>query len=258
MNNICGVVILYYPPKEVEKNISTYIESLDRLYIINNSKTEIPKHSKIQILYNGENIGVAKALNLALKEAKKDGFKYLFTFDQDSYFYNNDINIFLENFLRCKSKNKNIAIFSPIHNPKFIEPKFQEVDFVMTSANLVNIDIALEIGGYREDFFIDEIDHEFCFRLKKNRYKIVQDKTIAISHKLGNKGIYPSKRLYYMLRNYLYLRKEYQNEEKEFFKKRDKYLIKFFLKHLILNIFNLKMVIKSIVDYKKGKKGELK
>ena len=215
-SKLCGVVILYKPNyKEIYDNIYTYAKNLKTLYIIGNSLIKddfllkLQKLSSIILLHNGENLGISKALNMVLKEAISDGFEWILTMDQDTSFNKNDFSKYLANF--NKVNKLELMIYAPIHNKKFLNDYYQEESYVMTSANILNIKKAISINGFDENLFIDEVDHEFCFKTLKNKYKIFQDYRIAVNHHLGNKldnkvTIYSSTRLYYMLRNYLYLK----------------------------------------------------
>lgn len=272
-NDLVGVVILYNPNyEEILKNISSYIKQLTKLYIISNSKIEKLFLDKINYLYKNIeflknddfNIGIAKSLNIALEKAKENNYQWILTMDQDSFFENDDFNLFVNDFKNTNKKN--LLIYSPIHNKKFISNKIIDVKFVMTSANILNIDKAIKINGFDENLFIDDVDHEFCFRASEKQYKIQQNTKIAINHSLGNKlenniTIYPAQRLYYMSRNFLYLRNKYQYKQKDFLKKRKRYLIKFFIKHLFYSserLRCLKMILLGIKDYKIGKLGKFK
>ena len=156
-------------------------------------------------------------------------------------------------------------IYSPLHNSRFLieEIKNQNKDYVMASGNLINIDNALKIEGFNNHLFIDEVDHEFCIRTRIEGYKILQNQQISVNHELGEKKyfctLYPPIRLYYMIRNYLYIRKKYLNLEKGFLKKRDSYLFKFFIKNLIFSSAKyhcIKMLFLGILDFKYSKMGK--
>lgn len=78
---LAGVVILYHPDDSVIMNISTYIEELDVLYVLDNS--EIPAEaiaSKIKEFPNAhyvafrDNMGISYALNYALKQCTELSF----------------------------------------------------------------------------------------------------------------------------------------------------------------------------------------
>ena len=135
----------------------------------------------------------------------------------------------------------------------------------MTSGNILNVEKALSINGFDENLFIDEVDHEFCFRTTENRYTILQDYRIAINHTLGiktKKGItlYAPIRLYYMIRNYLYLKNKYYKVHRDFFEKRERYLLKFYIKQFIFSkerFKAIKMTYLGISDYKRNKFGRV-
>ncbi len=276
MEKIAAVVVLFNPNYSVFDNITTYLDNIHSLYIVDNSPVKhglckkILVFRNVKVIHSGENIGMAKALNLALKYAYKDNYKWLMTLDQDTSFSPKEMNMFLESFYNI-SKIKT-ALVSPLHNQKFIktnlENPFIEKEYVMTSANIVNVSIAKKLGGYDEKLFIDEVDHEFCFRLKENSYIILQNCSIAVNHALGSKNkihtnitIYDPIRLYYMTRNYLYLKKKYYHQHQQFFKQRDGYLLKFFRNQLFYGknpLKNIRMIFRGILDYKNNQFGEFR
>lgn len=270
-----AVVVLYHPEECVFENVSTYINHVNTLYVIDNSTSEhsllnrLTAFNNVEILHSGSNLGVAKGLNIALEKASSEQMSWLMTFDQDTSYKANDIDIFIQSFNTLK--NDKIAMVSPLHNHELIinntEEPFVDKVYVMTSANIVNVSIAQKVGGYDEKLFIDEVDHEFCFRLKDNGYAILENTTIAVNHTLGTRykdnskiKLYDPIRLYYMMRNYLYLKEKYHSKQTLFFKKRDKYLLKFFANQILYGkqrFQNLKMIFKGIRDYKNHKYGKL-
>ena len=67
----------------------------------------------------------------------------------------------------------------------------------MTSGNLLNLDIFNKIGPFREDFFIDYVDNEYCLKLNTYGYRIIQIKDAFLHHNLG----YQNKHSYFGLKN---------------------------------------------------------
>jgi rhamnosyltransferase len=262
-SSIVALVVLYKPSKECYNHILTYINSIDMLYIIDNSPSpslllqKLKIHKNTTILSTNENLGIAKAYNIALAEASSESYQWLMTMDQDSFFRDSDIDIFIEYFL--KTDTKALAIYSPLHNKKFISKGIDlEPETVMSSGNIVSISKALSIEGFDERLFIDEVDHDFCMRLKLHNYKIIQNQRIAISHHLGTTiqnsphKKYSATRLYYMARNYLYIYHKHKTNYPSFFKNRSKYLLKFFIKQIIFQsnkYKRIKMIGLGIKDY---------
>lgn len=274
---IAGIVTLYNPTDDDINNISTYINEIDKLYIIDNTEgtsneDRIPKNKKIEYIFNNENIGVASALNLGAKLAIKDGFNWLLTNDQDTSFKKGVIDKMKSVILN--ENTKDIGIITPWHNTRLlIEKPKEEYDYpfdVMTSGNIINLDIWKKIGGFKDWLFIDGIDIEYCMNLHLNGYKILRINTIEIDHnlgdifykKIGKKNFFCSNhvpiRRYYIMRNYHYICDIYKNElPKEFMKLLDQsYNIKCTLLFEKNKIKKLKMYLRGYLDYKKGIKGK--
>lgn len=277
MCKIAAVVILYHPNQNVFDNIKTYINKIDFIYIVDNSDypdkanitlEKIKLFENYMLIHSGQNIGIAKALNLALHHAKEDKYSWLMTMDQDTSFEYKQQQKYFKDFYTIDTTN--VAIISPLHNRKFLNSTlnpnpFVSKEYVMTSANIVNVNLALNVGGYDENLFIDEVDHAFCFTLQKSQYTILENQTVFVHHELGTPykknsdiKLYPPIRLYYMSRNYLYLRKKYKILHKSFFKHRDIYLIKFFIKQVLYSSKkrkHIRMLYWGIKDYTKKSMG---
>ena len=271
-----GVVVLYNPNiQEIINNISSYISMLDKLYLIDNSeKTNYKQLEKFlknkqnsEYIWLEENRGIAKALNIGKNKAIKEGADYFLTMDQDSSFKNNFekiINWVLENEKRMEE----IAIVSPLHNIKKerIEKKntIEEKEIVMTSGNIMNLKLIKEIGDFNEEFFIDEVDHEMCYRVREKGYKVVCLNSIKLNHRLGDlKNCY-----FFMLTNHNYIRKYYMTRNKLFMikkfpKLKKKYLagiFKDFIKIIFFEkdkIRKIKYFFRGIRDFYKNKTGKL-
>ena len=271
MPKIAAVVLLFKPGEEVLSHVESYKRSVEHLYIVDNTEedalsTDVCENlllaPQTTLIHSSENIGIAKAYNLVLLQAKKDGYAWLLTMDQDSFFDHEALKIYLQHFTLLNKQN--VALVSPLHNPKFVNSSLSEpyikCETVLSSGNLVNVDAALDAGSFDERLFIDEVDHAFCFELQCHRYKILQDQTVYLNHMLGktfskrgNIKLYPPLRIYYMLRNYLYLKQDYLSEFPNFFEERDWYLFKFFMKQLLFSkerISHLKMMKRGYKDYK--------
>lgn len=213
---IAGVVVLYNPDKDVKKNILSYLNDLDKLYVIDNSdnkdnKKLLPNSNKINYINNKGNLGVAKALNIAADLARKDKFKWLLTMDQDSIFKANQLNQMLEYL--SNNKTDDIGLISPWHNIKtgIVKPSIdiEEVIEVMTSGNIINLDINKKIGGFKDWLFIDSIDIEYGMNLNKNGYKVVRLNYIELEHELGDIKIKKVLNRKFVCSNHNYIRRYY-------------------------------------------------
>ena len=276
---LAAVVTLYNPTDEDLANIGTYIDDVDKLFIVDNTEEKsnedrIKKSKKIEYIWSGENIGVAAALNMAAKKAKKEGFKWLLTNDQDTTFPKGVLKKLKEDIRR--SNNPKIAIFTPWHNTKLkVRKPRWDPDYthdVMTSGNILNLKIWEELGGFKEWLFIDCVDIEYCLNIRKNGYKIFRDNELEIEHNLGDLfyrkipfGLFictnhPPIRRYYMMRNAHYLFDEYKKT------KEGPYCLSLAAaqKHNMIGVLlfekkkwaKIKMYFEGYFDYRKGIKGK--
>ena len=275
---IPATVIWYNPDDENIKNIRTYIDYVEKLYIIDNSKENNKKladslnNLKTEYIYNDKNLGIAKALNLACEKAVNDNFEWILTMDQDSSFDSYNIDAYFRAFEKM-TKN-NVGIISPRHILKNDIDKFSddkesiEIDHVMTSGNLLNLKIWEEIGKFDENLFIDEVDSEICFRIIESGYKVIQLNKIRMFHELGNlekRNFFTRKisvlnhnhiRKYYIMRNKFYMLKKYKKYRLRYIY----YILNDFFKVIFYEkdkLRKLKYMFKGIADFMKNKMGEL-
>lgn len=276
-SKIAAVVILYNPDNSVLSNINSYIDQVDKLFVVDNSENinsplidRIKCLQKAEYIWNKTNIGIAAALNIGVKNAVEAGFEYLLTMDQDS----EAPPFFVSSLLECFSQDSKTAIVAPLlYHPTGrnisheTTKSYEQVFTAWTSGNLVKLNIFQIAGGYKEDFFIDYVDHEFCLRLNKMGFKIyVCNKTI-LKHNLGEmeeknllfRKVYLTNhsaiRLYYRTRNRFYVKKIYKNIFPEFFKQDNKHFWKSFIKVILFEKHKLKkisFVIKGYIDFRKN------
>lgn len=230
---IGAVVILYNPNEEVVDNILTYANIVDELYVIDNSEgcnkplLDNSGLSKVGYRYIGlgKNYGIAKALNVGINIAISEKCTWVLTMDQDSGFENNIISIYRE-YLK-NNLSENIGILAPAYLTDRINDQHSNetkiLSRVMQSANLVNCQIYQNVGPYEEKLFIDCVDYEYCLRLEKFGYKIVECSAARLNHSPAETKyikIFKFKyaygwaspiRYYYQIRNLYYLIRKYKD-----------------------------------------------
>lgn len=277
MVKIAGIVTLYNPTDEDINNINTYINDIDKLYIIDNTegksnKDRIPNNKKIEYCFNNENVGVAKALNLGAEKALKDNFKWLLTMDQDSTFKEGTLKE-MKRIIDTKDMT-DIAIVTPWHKTKLKDKKpatdFDDPHDVMTSGNIINLDIWKKLGGFKEWLFIDGIDIEYCLNLHKHGYHILRINYLELEHNLGDlfyktfRGkLYlctnhaPIRR-YYIMRNYHYICDMYKDYDPNYCYSliSQKHNIKGVILFEKNKIKKVLYYLRGLRDYKKGIKGK--
>ena len=288
-----GVVVLYHPEDDILKNIETYINYVDKLYLIDNtpnvdSNDKYKKYKKIEYVPLKDNKGIAYALNYAAKLAIKDNASWLLTMDQDSSFYKDGLRKmidFLKEMKKSKSLNEilgvnydKIGVLSPYHITNKNQGNLgiiKGVDYpdeVMTSGNLINLEAYKKIKGFKEWLFIDCVDFDYCFNLKKHGYEVMVLNYVYLNHNLGDiikikilgKEIYTDNhnatRWYYMSRNRKYIISLYSDIFPAFCKYQEKCTRREMLKIILFekNKFSkISAIIKGSKDFKHNVKGKL-
>jgi rhamnosyltransferase len=230
---LLAIVILYYPDEKVRTNIESYIQYVDKLIVWDNtpggnSTMRLPESRKISLEGTGKNMGIGKPLNVAVDYALKNHYSHLLTMDQDSSFATDK---FLEYIEIIKANTESdICLFSPGGQSAKgkLAHSIVDINATITSGSVYRTELFDEVGLFREDFFIDAIDTEFCLRIKRHHYRIVWVMDVLMQHTLGYKlkkdflggrfsiGSlnYSPMRTYYIVRNHLAVRfmyPEYKN-----------------------------------------------
>lgn len=225
-NEIVIVVVLY---NSLPKNYSDVLMKYNvHLIIIDNTPNQdlLIDGDRIDYIPLGENMGIAYALNIGCKKALEFNAKWALTLDQDSDIPLNMIQEYM-NFLTKRPER--IGLICPLINVYHGENKqpsdtFEEIELAITSGSLINLEAYQEIGGFKNELFIDEVDFDYSLNLKAHGYHLFQLNYVLMQHQVGNTVEYRLfgrhlfyvlhhnyLRHYYMQRNSLYVSEIYKN-----------------------------------------------
>ena len=292
MCKVAAIIVSYNPDNNLLDSINLLINQVERIIIVDNgSESEKKKNinsirnideKKIEVIFNEENLGIATALNIGVRLALRQGYKWVLTMDQDSKVSKNMVDKMLEvyNSINEKERGDILSIF-----PNFVDERVQSieensemdsyeyVDADITSGNLLRSEVFDKVGFFDDSLFIDLVDTDFCMRLNERNIKMIKVRDAILYHSLGesqsvksifgkfNTSNHSALRRYYMTRNRFYTWEKYKNLN-SFTLNRDKSLFKKEFVKIILGekdkINKIKMVFKGYTDYKKGIRGKLK
>ncbi len=243
IKNTCAVIVTYHPDDKFPERVNQVIKQIDQVIIVDNGSSEgclqilrkLSENSKIHLILNNENLGVATALNIGFNAAKNisNNFVWCLTLDQDTFVYSNLIDNLVSSYKNCEFNNlvgiigsnyeewtTGKILFSNTNGKQ----KWGEVENLPTSGCLTSIKMFDIVGDFRDNFFIDYVDTEYCLRVRKNGFKIIISPSVSMRHPLGyyrksrlyqllfSRTMvtnYPSFRHYYWTRNGLVLAREY-------------------------------------------------
>lgn len=192
--NISAGIILFNPERErLLQNIKIISAQVEHIYVYHNEAsesliTELRRNSRIVILGNGKNIGIASAMNQIMEAAEKDGQQWVITYDQDSV---SETDLIAE--YRKHLNHPNAAIICPQvidERRKYMavekSDEIERVDTCITSGSCTRIDAWKEIGGFDDFLFIDLVDNDFCKRLTLNGWEILKLHNVILNQEFGD------------------------------------------------------------------------
>lgn len=234
---ICCLIITYNPDNNIFELVNTLENQVGKIIIVdNNSESRIQKdlikitnQLGIHLILNEKNYGIAKALNQGIETARDMGFDWALTFDQDSKALCNLVATISKVYniypykkrigaIGVNSLNSDNISYCTITSNEI----YKERDYLITSGCMLSIEAFNQIGSFREDFFIDNVDLEYSLRLRKNGKVLLITKEHGMIHKAGNpisknflkiinvvSTNHSSNRRYYMARNHVILCLQY-------------------------------------------------
>ena len=241
-NNILGVIVTYHPDMELHKRVEKIRHQVDKLLIIDNKSSpdcilmiqKISTDLDVDLILNESNLGIAEALNQGLKYAEIFGERYswVLTLDQDTSCYPSLVQHLIMAYEDCPFRNE-VGIIGTnyqekttgriLHKKTQAEENWEEVQNLPTSGCILSIAAFSKVGDFRSDLFIDQVDTEYCMRLRYKGYRVLISPKIGMIHPLGYYRVsklhkwmrgstmitnYPPMRHYYWTRNGVTLIKE--------------------------------------------------
>lgn len=236
MSKIIAIVVTYYPNyKTLKTLIETVIPQVDRVVIIDNATPELCAEDlqfsySVELIVNSSNLGVATAYNQGVSIAQRNEASHIVLFDQDSCPATNMIDVLLHAWRQAKGEGLKVAALGPnykdtkgMYQSPFVKIKglglarvecnageSVEVDHLISSGCLIDLETLRDIGPFEEQLFIDYVDTEWCLRARKKGYLLLGVGDADMQHSLGDNYLrFLHKRIpahspvrhYYLLRN---------------------------------------------------------
>lgn len=212
---IAALIVTFNPDERLFLSLESVQSIASQIVIVDNAsgskifmsrlKSDFNKNN-ITILELHTNLGIAGALNYGV-EYIKSNFKvdYVLTLDQDTVIVRQDISTVIIEANQMFDKIGIIAL-GTMKIEKTVD--YREIKYVITSGNLVLMEI-FNMIKFREEFFMDQIDFDFDYEVRRHGYRIILAEGFFIEHRLGikfGKLLYePPSRMYYIIRNSIVL-----------------------------------------------------
>ena len=244
-SSVAVVVVTFHPDPDFTARLAALLAQVGAIIVVDNGScpADLPARDdpalagRIEIIANGENRGVGAALNQGLSRAQERGFIWALTLDQDSSALPNLVAAGARAFEAYPEPERLAAIGAAVagavvggspdrnHAPT---AAYRRMTAVITSGTLQSIPAWERMGGFREDYFIDCVDTEFCLRARSRGLHIVQATEPALAHRIGapsrkwvlGRWMSPTNhgplRRYYVTRNRISLWRKYARSDGRF------------------------------------------
>ena len=237
----CGVVIAYKPSREILQNVATLSGQVGHILVIDNTPStdsggvvdELEQRPECTVIRNGKNLGIADALNIGIRLAISLGSEWIFTFDQDSQISDGYVEKMLAAHEEASKESKVGMVFPAYQDAQlghtYSLPKSAKGGVLvgMTSGALLSKDAFNFVGPMESKFVIDQVDHEYCLRMRSLGLRLIDCPHAVLIHSLGRitfhslwgrkfaTSNHSAKRRYYITRNRLILMKRYLYKDPE-------------------------------------------
>ena len=177
--NVCAICIQVPAVIIFDNGSSNFVDTQEHIAVFNNAI----------LIHSNENIGIAAALNRLMQWGFDNKYDWMLSLDQDSVCdasYVNKMKQYLDvepllGIVAPVIVDRNVGVVG--HNPN---KEYCHVNTCITSGAFSKIEYWKQIGEYDESMFIDSVDFEYCYRMRKNGYGVIQVKDIHLLHELGN------------------------------------------------------------------------
>ena len=278
--SIAAVATAFHPDQRLTDVVEAALKSCVEVVVVDNTPAGQPSAAEgladlagVRVLRDGRNAGLAAALNTGLRALESDADAVLLL-DQDSILTSE----LVESLAAHLASDPAIAIAAPAPwdavTGRYYEPgtdgrpDVADRETVITSGMLVRRSVFDSVGTFREEFFVDHVDNDFCLRVHATGARIVQDKRLKLEHSLGTReehGVgglkvatsrHPVWRNYWFARNAMVLIREHRGDAPEWVRGMRRYLIQYELVRTFLEAprFQRSAAIrKGIADGRRGR-----
>lgn len=225
--SVCAVIVTYHPSVAMLENLQKVLAEVQRLVVVDNgsSPNELDalraasRNFGFQLIENGENLGIAEALNQGVRWAKNNEYRWVLLFDQDSRMHDRFVETLFKTWVSHPRRDQIASIHPRYMHPELgcrpLAPRARDGTLIwcMSSGTLMPTWVFDKIGWFASDFFIDWVDIEYCFRIREAGYLITESAEAILLHEPGHPApssvlgfrFWPSHhsplRRYYMSRN---------------------------------------------------------
>jgi rhamnosyltransferase len=197
---VAAVVVTFHPKPEHLQNLAKIRAQVDLLIVVDNGSAEseleqlrtVCQDPGSRLIENGDNLGIAAALNRGVRAVREEGCHWVALFDQDSELTEGFIAAMITEFIGYSRNKKIMQII-----PRYLDPAtgieravslFEDggAFLTITSGSLFSMEVFETCGLFQEDLFIYCVDDDYSLRIRKNGFFIGISKNAVLLHQSGH------------------------------------------------------------------------
>jgi rhamnosyltransferase len=199
---VCAVLVTFHPDEELPARIDRILLEVGALVVVDNGSggpaldmlRRLCADPRVALVLNPANLGIARALNLGIAKAGSMGYAWVLLLDQDTLVDPGMLRTMIAIRAAYPATDRLAVIgagFRDINkdsSPRHAigtDEGWQEVESVITSGSLIGLATHVAVGPFREEFFIDLVDTDYCFRARALGYRIIETRQALMSHAIG-------------------------------------------------------------------------
>jgi rhamnosyltransferase len=210
-HRIAAAIALHRPERDLLLSlVSAIAADVERIFLFLNSAlpaglieecAAAAGSTPVETLGSGVNMGCARVYNDTAAAAVERGCDLLLQFDQDSNPSPGMPRRLMEAFDQAGGHAGRVAVIGPRPVPletdaayeapmagrgiEGLPKRLREVPFLISSGSLIDLQALAAIGPFRDDFFTDGNEIEWCFRARARGFRCVMALCEPMPHRLG-------------------------------------------------------------------------
>lgn len=195
-----AVIVTFHPRTEYMDYLRKVRAQVDLLVVVDNGSNEnelghirlASQELGFTLIENGDNLGIAVALNLGVREAQKEDCRWVALFDQDSLVTEGFVAAMIAEFRACRQHKPILQMIPRYRDPATGQERgvsqFGDggVFLTITSGSLFSMEAFEKCGLFQEDLFIYCVDDDYSLRIRKNGFFIGQSRNAVLLHQSGH------------------------------------------------------------------------
>ena len=230
--SVTAVITTYNCYTSIERTILAIVNQVSKVIIVDNGSEpetldairdaiERNRLKTCELLPQGRNLGIGAAINTGVRAALAAGAAYILTLDDDTEASPGAVAELVRCLMDHEAQHVGIVWAQWIVESNFTQTSYREgegdtprsVDRIPSSGCMIRREVFESVGMFREDYFLDFTNYEYCARIISAGWQVLTCPTATVFQRPGDVTCrqffgrtvmvsnYPAERLFFLCRN---------------------------------------------------------